>query len=265
MSYIGALLGTFIASLPIKANAIARANIRLCFPEKSEKEIQAIHEKATQNFVQTLLEIRKIYNLTAKNFKNHIQVKGIEHLRNDTSCLILSAHYGNWEIVNKTIGFYGIPMASIYRRANNPFVDRYITEMRVQEDRGLMIPKGKSGAKALIKAVKQGMCAGFLNDQKMSDGIPSTFFGQDVKSPSAVADLALKYERNIIPVFCERLGLGQFKITFYTPISIEKTEEIRKDSTHAIQLFNNIIEKQIQQDPTQWLWHHKRFKQAKSV
>lgn len=261
VSYIGAMLGTFIASLPIKANAIARANIRLCFPEKDKKSVQVIHEKATQNFVQTLIEMPKIYGLNKKNFAKHIQVIGVEHLRNDTSRLILSAHYGNWEVVNKTIGFYGIPMASIYRRANNPFVENFITKMRAQ-DRGLMIPKGQSGAKKLIKSVKSGMCAGFLNDQKMSDGIESTFFGQEVKSPSAVADLALKYERDVIPVFCERVGLAQFKITFQYPITLQKSDEVKQDSMHAIQVFNTLIENQIKQNPTNWLWHHKRFKQA---
>lgn len=261
VSKIGQWLGTFVASLPAQVNQIARGNIRLCFPEKSETEVREIHEKATQNFIQTLLEMPKIYHLNQKNFFKHVDVSGIEHLRNDSSRLILSAHYGNWELVNKTIGFYGIAMASIYRRANNPYVDNYITNMRAQ-DKGVMIPKGTGGGKALIQAVKGGMCAGFLNDQKMSDGIHSTFFGQEVKSPSSIADLALRYNRDIVPVFVTRVGLGKFKVTFEAPVELQKTDEPRKDSAHAIQVFNTLIENKIKQDPTLWLWHHKRFKKA---
>tara|TARA_A200000113_G_C8856985_1_gene352103 strand:- start:759 stop:1595 length:837 start_codon:yes stop_codon:yes gene_type:complete len=258
VSKLGQWLGTFLASLPASTNQMARYNIRLCFPEKSEKEVREIHEKATQNFIQTLLEMPKVYSLNSNNFKKHVEVEGIEHLRNDTSRLILTAHYGNWDVVNKTIGHYGIPMASIYRKANNPYVNSYITKLRGQ-DSGLMIEKGIPGAKKLIKAVKEGMCAGFLNDQKMSDGIASTFFGQEVKSPSAIADLALKYNREVVPVFAVRTKLGHFKIKFYPPVKLKKIGESRKDSAHAIQMFNNIIEEQIKEDPTLWLWHHKRF------
>lgn len=256
---VGHGLGTFLASLPTHVNRVARANIRLCLPSLTEAEVQKTHQHATISFVQTLFEMPKIYSLKGDAFFKAVEVEGLEHIRNDTSRLILTAHYGNWELVNKTLGFYGIPMAGIYRPANNKWVDGFITRLRAQES-GVMIPKGVKGAKKLIKLVKDGMCAGFLNDQKMSDGIASTFFGQEVKSPSAIADLALKYQKDVVPVFVERTAWGRFKVTFYPPVELQKTGDNRKDSAHAIQKFNSIIEAQIRQNPSQWLWHHKRFK-----
>lgn len=258
-SALGAGLGGFIATIPNTKNVIARKNIRLCLPHLSEKEVNNVHYKSTQNFVQTLFEMPALYKLKKSNFKKYIEVEGIEHMLDNPGTFILTAHYGNWETISKTLGLHGVPMASIYRRANNPYMDAYITKMRTQDAGGVMIPKGTSGARNLVKAVKRGMTAGFLNDQKMSDGVESTLFGQDVKSPSGIADLALKYNRMICPVFCVRTGLGKFKLTFEKPIALHKTDNSNEDAKAAIQQLNTLLEERIQQHPDHWLWQHNRF------
>lgn len=259
-SLLGAGIGYFVATLPASTNTISRRNIRLCLPHLSEKEVKNIHTKATQNFIQTLLEMPALYKLNAKNFHKYVEVENFEFVKNNPGVFILTAHFGNWETISKTLAINGVAMASIYRKANNPYIDKYVTNLRTQDAGGVMIPKGTSGARGLIKAVKSGMTAGFLNDQKLSDGIDVTFFGQPVKSPSAIADLALKYNRKICPVFCTRVDLCKFKVTFEKPFEVEDTGHMNDDAQKSIQAMNNLMQQRIEEHPSHWLWHHKRFK-----
>tara|TARA_R110000868_G_scaffold262401_2_gene521140 strand:+ start:121012 stop:121881 length:870 start_codon:yes stop_codon:yes gene_type:complete len=258
VSFLAGKFGAFVATLPIKANSTARKNIQIAFPDMSAQEVRHIQYKATQNFMQTILEMPALYKLNAKNFHKHIKIEGFEHFTDKPNRLLLSAHLGNWEVLLKTVGFHNLPLAAIYRRANNPYIDKYIIQVRKQPY-GILAPKGRSGGRQLLKAVREGMGAGFLNDQKMSDGIQSTFFGQNVTSASAIADLALRYDREVCPVFCKRTGNGQFILTFYPAITPTKTGDSKADAHANIQNFNNIIEEQVRANPEQWLWHHKRF------
>lgn len=257
-SFAGAILGGFLASLPINANKVARRNISIAFPEKTKQEIRHIQYLATQNFVQTILEMPALYRLSEKKFSKYITVKGIENIQNNAGALILTAHYGNWEIILKVFGHNKIPLAAIYRPANNPYIDKYITNMRTQST-GVMVPKGRSGGRLLIKAIREGMGAAFLNDQKMSDGIESVFFGQQVTSASAIADLALKYNRKVCSIFCTRQGYGKFTIIISKPIELIRTGNSKEDVSANIVKFNKIIEERICEKPGLWLWHHKRF------
>ncbi|MFT7434031.1 MAG: KDO2-lipid IV(A) lauroyltransferase [Alphaproteobacteria bacterium] len=257
-SFIGAKIGAFVATLPINAHTTARRNIARAFPEKSIEEVRAIQYAATQNLMQTILEMPALYKLSAKNFNKYIDVQGLEHMKNTPSNLLLTAHFGNWETLLKTMGHHKIPVAAIYRRANNPYMDKYITNLRHQST-GVMIAKGRAGGRNLIKAVRDNMSAAFLNDQKMSDGIECTFFGQKVTAASGIADLALKYNRGVCPVFCTRRGYGKFTVIFSAPLDIVRTGDNKQDAITNIQNFNDIIEEQIRQKPELWLWHHKRF------
>ena len=76
---------------------------------------------------------------------------------------------------------YGVPVAQIYRAANNPLVDRMITRFR--GGGGELIPKGTVAARRAIAALRRGAHLTMLADQKMNDGIPVPFFGRTAMTP----------------------------------------------------------------------------------
>ena len=49
-------------------------------------------------------------------------------------------------------------------------------------------------------------------------------------------------------------------MTVYEPYEIQKTENVNEDTKNITLKINQIIEKMIIKNPTQWLWSHNRWK-----
>ena len=88
----------------------------------------------------------------------------------------------------------------------------------------------------------------------------SLFFNQPAQTTTIPAQLALKYDCKLVPIFLERKGNISFEMTIYEPYKIEKTGDAEKDTKNITLKINKIIEKMIINNPKQWLWSHNRWK-----
>ena len=93
-------------------------------------------------------------------------------------------------------------------------------------------------------------------DQRVSEGVKSVFFGREAFTTTIPAQLIKKYEMEVIPVYIERNKKIFFKITFEKPISFS-AEKSTEDITQEL---NQILEKMILNNPSQWIWSHDRWK-----
>jgi Kdo2-lipid IVA lauroyltransferase/acyltransferase len=95
---------------------------------------------------------------------------------------------------------------------------------------------------------------GLLMDQHMGHGEPVTFFGERAYTATSAADLALKYDAEIIPVYGIRRPDGlNFDILVEAPIA-------RGDAISMTQAINDSLEAQVRQHMDQWFWIHRRWK-----
>ena len=126
---------------------------------------------------------------------------------------------------------------------------------------GQLFPKGYKGGRQLVSQLKEDGYTAFLNDQKMNDGIETTFFKQPAMSAPALAQLALKHKLPILPIFCHRTEGGRFVVDIKAPLAPEAKGKTTQDKIAALtQCFNDVIEEEVCNHPEQWLWMHKRFK-----
>ena len=93
-------------------------------------------------------------------------------------------------------------------------------------------------------------------DQRVSEGEKISFFGTDAFTTTLPAQLALKYDLEIIPVFLERTKNNKFKLEFYNEIKSKNF----KNKIELTKKLNEIIEKMIIKNPNQWIWTHNRWK-----
>lgn len=262
-SSIGGALGSFVGSLPIRINKTAQSNLKVAFPSKNILWVCQTQMTALGHLIRTAMEFPRVYKMSQKEFKKCVTITGWEHIENNPNAMVLTAHYGNWEIICKAAGLQNKKMASIYRAANNPLSDKYIVSLRAKAN-GFQIPKGSKGAKQLIRLAKEdNVLIGMLNDQKLNTGILAPFFGKDVMTAPALAEIARKYNRPVVPIFCTRKISGLFKLKFEmeigTPLLLQNTDDAQSDVHANTSLFNKIIEEQIRKNPEQWLWAHRRF------
>ena len=117
-----------------------------------------------------------------------------------------------------------------------------------------MIIKNVYRTKKMIKYLRNGGILALLLDQAVSDGDDFKFFGLNAKTSVAIAELANKYNADIIPCYGIRDHDGiTIKVVFEKPLSSKNPRQI-------IQALNDSLERRVRANPTQWHWIHNRWK-----
>ena len=93
-------------------------------------------------------------------------------------------------------------------------------------------------------------------DQRVSEGERVNFFGKPALTTTLPAQLAIKFDLSIVPVFIERREYDQFKIKFYSEIIARKYD----NKFQLTEKLNNLLEDMILYKPDQWIWSHNRWK-----
>ena len=122
------------------------------------------------------------------------------------------------------------------------------------------IPKGRIGIREIINRVKDGYSIALMVDQRVGEGPRIPFFNKPAHTTTIPAQLALKYNCKLVPIFIERKNSVNFEMTIYEPYKIEKTGNDEEDTKNITLKINKIIEKMIIKNPMQWIWSHNRWK-----
>ena len=233
-------------------------NIKNVMPEKNEKEITKIIKDMWENLGKVAGEYPHLSKISPEK-NNKIQIYGKKNLllvkKTKTPAIFFSGHLANWEILPNVAIKNGVPVLSIFRRPNNPFINFLIKYIRSNLP---MAPKGKEGARQLIYSLKKGRSIGLVIDQKMNDGIEVPFFNKPAMTSDALAQLSLRIKSLVIPVEVERMKNTNFKITFHNPLKITKNGQ-KKTPLQIMTEVNLRMEKWIRKNPGQWLWLHRRW------
>lgn len=260
-SWLGGRLALVIGPF-LRHTRIADNNIKLAFPGFSEEKRKLVIRQMYENLGRILGEFPHISKMSDDTFNKCVTIDGLEHLKpleqSENGGIFISAHFGNWELAPKTAYVKGYPLSLVYRKANNPFVDQLITYNRKHYQRE-QFPKGVSGARFILKALKEKKTIGMLVDQKMNDGIPVPFFGLDAMTAPAVANLALRFNCPVIPTKVVRKQGTHFAVTVYPEIKIDRSDNFENDVFTFMTKINGLIEEWITENPEQWLWLHKRW------
>jgi KDO2-lipid IV(A) lauroyltransferase len=118
------------------------------------------------------------------------------------------------------------------------------------------IKKGINGVRDAINFINQNFSIALMIDQRVSEGEKINFFNKPALTTTLPAQLAIKYNLPIIPVFIERLEENNFRIEFQNeinPVNFENKIELTMK-------LNQILENMIKKNPNQWIWTHNRWK-----
>jgi KDO2-lipid IV(A) lauroyltransferase len=108
----------------------------------------------------------------------------------------------------------------------------------------------------LLSSFKGGSSIALMIDQRVSQGVKSSFFKHDAYTTTIPAQFVKKFNCKVVPVYIERIKKFNFKLTIHKPLSYSNN-----DSIESITLdLNNLLEKMILKNPGQWIWSHNRWK-----
>jgi len=263
-SNLGSILGKFAGPF-FRSKNVIQQNIKYGFGNIDQKKENEIIEGMWSNIGRTFAEYIFLKNFRFnKNYSNHIKIIGTNYLeeikQSNKPVIFYSGHFANFELMAMELDKFGIKLAAIYRPLNNFFLNPVMEYLRMKYICPNQIPKGRAGMRQIIKKVRNGYSIALMVDQRVSEGPEIKFFNQPARTTTIPAQLALKYDCKLVPISLERKEDINFEMIVHEPYNIEKTENPDKDTENITLKINQIIEKMVIKNPTQWLWSHNRWK-----
>jgi KDO2-lipid IV(A) lauroyltransferase len=245
------------------AHRVALRNLALVFPGWSEVERETVARDAWENLGRTMAEFPKLGSLDSEALKTVVvQSEGTEWIAAaDGPLIIVSMHYGNWELCPRVAAALGKSLHLVYRSANNPYADRWIVRQR-HRYAPHHFAKGRDRPKQLIAALQNGGAIGMLVDQKIREGTEVSFLGQRTNMPSTPAQLALRYGCPIVLARVRRLKEDPDKFQLEITPPLVMASPVAGDAgavERVTQAVATQLELWIREDPSQWFWVHRRW------
>ncbi len=265
-SRIGATVGRWLYRLDSKHRAIAVDNLEKAL-EVERGQAEAIALTVFENLGKIFFEAAWVWTQPHKVIAPHFKIEGRENLEKASAkgrgVLVLTAHFGNWELLAYIAYLTGYPIDVIYRPPDFSPLDKLVTKNRARFG-GQPIPKRRS-LRPILRALKKKHLVGFLLDQSCDwyDGVTTPFFHQPVFTNKGMALVAMKSKAPVVPLFLVREGT-QFTGHFLPEIVLVDTDDKIGDMETNSARFAAVIESFIRQYPDQWFWVHRRWKHKMS-
>lgn len=255
--------------LPV--SQVADGNLALALPRLDAAARRQIIRGVWDNLGRTVAELPHVARLeqTASGPGWEIEGESIVRALAATGgpAIFFSGHLGNWELLPRAASHFGLSLASFYRAAANPAVDRLIVDLRRQGAgrEVAQFAKGAAGARGALAHLRAGGMLGMLIDQKMNDGIETPLFDQPAMTAPAAAAFALRFNCPLVPAWVQRLGPARFRVTCEPPLPLPATGNRQEDIATLTRQMNQALERQIRARPEQWLWLHRRWPKRRAV
>lgn len=257
--FIGKYLGRLAMYLSRKRRNIARTNLALCFPEWTETHRNKILWQHAESVGKNLLEFGIGYWMSDRRFKPLSHIEGMENLHNalkkGRGAIILAGHFTTLEIICRVL-VLNTDFHPMYRMHNNPLIDHIITSNRLRYV-SKVIPH--DDLRSMLHSLKENNPVLYIPDQnfgrKHSIFVP--FFGIQTATIPATSRIASINHTPVLPIIQKRLENNSgYLLVIEKELENFPTNDVYQDIVRINQLF----EKQVRDNPVDYLWVHRRFK-----
>ena len=242
------LLGKFFRS-----EKIIKKNLSYILPNLKENEKKVLIEKMWSNYAKTFVEY-----FFLKEFKkslNHVKISGLEMLdkikEDNKPVIFVSGHFSNFELMSMELVKKNINLAILYRPLNNYLINPLMTNIRKKYVCKNQFVIGMKGLKQAIDYLDKKFCIALMIDQRLS---------HEAYTTTLPAQLAIKYNCNIVPIYLKRKDNNEFTMEIKQPLRIDQFKSDTNKKYNISKKLNKIIEEMILKDPSQWILTHNRWK-----
>lgn len=254
----------FARIIPIRADVI-KNNLRTAFPAISDTEIARISWAMWRHLFLLGIEVahapRKIHR---NNYRQYMRIPEIKRvvgiLLAGRPTVIISGHYGNFEMGGYMLGLLGFPTHSVARRLDNPYLDRFVNDFRGRTGQHILNKTGSGDE--IERLLRSGGTLALLGDQHAGDkGCWVDFFGKLASTHKAVALFSLSFQAPTIVEYVRRRG-GAFEYDLRCEDAIDPAASDFPWGTVPLfsEWYTRCLERIIVAAPEQYWWVHRRWK-----
>ncbi|HYL09673.1 MAG TPA: lysophospholipid acyltransferase family protein [Candidatus Acidoferrales bacterium] len=248
-----------------KFRRVAMFNLRLAFPDWTDKQRRGVIRKMVRNLGWMAAEFAQFPRWTPKNVERIVVLDGHENFlagaNRGKGVIFLTGHMGAWEVSSFAHALYGFPLYFLARQLDNRRVDALINRYRCLAG-NQPIFKNES-ARATLKILRESGTVGILADQNTlpEEGIFVAFFGTPACTTTGIARLALHTDAAVVPGYAWwDDAIRKYRLRFEPPVEVVRTGDAGTDIRVNTENFTRVIEEFARKHPDQWLWAHARWK-----
>ncbi len=229
-------------------------NLNRAFPDLTNKQIESTVKNIYIFFMHNMIQ----FFAFPKSWNGiKIEVSGKEVLdnimRQKKGCIMISAHFGVWELFVKWMGEYDAFFSGVIHRQKNRGSNRFFREQRGLTG-SVQIYRKESLERMYDILADNGILALVSDQDAKRKGVFVDFFGTPASTPKGAALFHQKSGAPLIFGVCIQTGFQKYRVEFL-PI-IPKSKSLQ-DITQA---YTTIIEKTVKRYPEQYFWFHRRWK-----
>jgi Kdo2-lipid IVA lauroyltransferase/acyltransferase len=259
----GARIGNLARAVVRRRDHLAMRNLRMVFPDMAEAERRRILDDCWRHFGRETLEGIRMQHLTAEEIAERCPMVNTElldeALARGKGMILISAHYGGWEVAGLAITSRLRNVRTVARPLDNEYLERDLLRIRAQT--GAAVVDRRHAARPLFKTLSENGVVIILPDQAVQprEGVLVPFLGRPAWTTDAPAKMALRLGSTIVFAFCIPDGL-RHRLEFEEPIHIDQLSDGEKDAVALTGRINETISRRIRAHPELWLWMHDRWK-----
>jgi Kdo2-lipid IVA lauroyltransferase/acyltransferase len=261
------VLATLAYRIDKRHRKVAAENLSFAFPEKTPAEITRLVKGCYRHFAELVVEIAVLpKKLRVENWRRYATLVGgeavVKALLEDRPVLIVTAHFGNWEMAGFALGLLGFKTHAIARVLDNPHLERFFKQFRQRTGQSIIAKKDEFDR--LLDTLQAGGKVATLGDQDAgSRGVFVDFFHRPASAHKAVALLAMQADAVMLVVGVPRVREG---VNWHYHIVCEDVIDPREYATQGnavkaiTQRYHDSLAAMIRRYPEQYFWLHRRWK-----
>jgi KDO2-lipid IV(A) lauroyltransferase len=245
--------------------AVVRDNLRMAFPDMTSERQRETAQAMWEHLLLMVVEIAHANRVIHKTtWRKHLRIHGMEEIVRtlwlDRPKVILSGHYGNFELAAYLFGLFGLRIFSVARELDNPLLDRFVTKFR--ESRGQRILPKKGSAPDVAQVLDENGAIGLLGDQAAGPrGCWVEFFGRPASVHKAIGVFSLSASAPVMVCSATRRhGLFDYDLRVEGIADPAAGGPETSDLTSLSQWYTSLLEGAVRREPAQYWWVHRRWR-----
>ncbi len=255
---LGAVLGWLLFALVWPRRRVAQTNLRLCFPERSARQIRSLTRRSFVHFAQAWLDRGWLWHGAPEVVRQRLQLTGVlDELQGAAPVVIFAPHFvgldAGWSALTQALPRRFI---TIYTRQSNASMDAWILAGRQRFGQARLFGR-VDGVKPIVTAVRAGEPLYLLPDMDFGaqDSVFVPFYGVPAATVPSLSRFARLGHAKVVPVITRMTASG-YEVQVLPHWQDFPTDDALADTA----LMNQRLQTYIDAMPDQYFWVHKRFK-----
>jgi KDO2-lipid IV(A) lauroyltransferase len=244
---------------------VIRDNLKNSFPDKTDEELKVIAKDFHLHFTDLVVETIKLRTASREEVRERIE--GDISIMDDyfargTNIIYLMGHRGNWELANLFSSLcFTHECIVVYRPLQNPYTDKWFLDLRTRFG-AVLVPMDQI-FKELQKPRSRPYVVVLANDQSPmpQTAFWTSFLHQDTGVFRGVETIARRY--NLTVLYADFSKIAERRGFYHVCITTITEEPKLLCANGILEKQIRILENDINTQPCNWLWSHRRWKHTR--